>query len=531
MLLLAGAAVCAAQGGNSVQAPALTGRTLDSKGQPLRKVYLTLLPLGTNAAGDSPAPYGVTSDAQGAFEFYGVPPGRYRLTAEHAKYLTTVYGARNTWAPGTVLTLRAGAPLNGITVKMTERAILSGKVVTNEKAAAWLVEVYRQKYQNGRRQWVCVDAVNTPGEFRFEELTAGRYRIGAAGSMSLVPLEDDAAQRYVATYYPGVTDLAAAETIELRAGQAVTDIRLTRLTKPVPFGSLRGSIVRKPSPGPPMVYLAAPDWEEPAYVSLAKDRFSRDQLETGSYILGVLVDRQMERQLVGWQTVQVSGDVEAPVFDLDGPGLRGTVKFEGGLAPGSGSNVRVKLIPVRDPLPYHAAGQVAPDGTFSIPGSFAGPFRIEVEGLPAGTYVKSAVYGEKNALNVLDLNFRSAGERLAVVVSAGAARVSGVVADDAGKPIEGFALLVPDPPQPQRPSLYRMLETDENGRFQFQGLAPGKYRLYAWEEFEPGAQFDPDATAPFQARSIAIDLPEGANKEVKVARISVEDAEAARVSK
>jgi hypothetical protein len=69
---------------------------------------------------------------------------------------------------------------------------------------------------------------------------------------------------------------------------------------------------------------------------------------------------------------------------------------------------------------------------------------------------------------------------------------------------------------------------DENGRFQFQGLRPGKYRLYAWEEFEPGSQFDPDVTGPFEARSVAIEVAEGARKEVTVTRISVDEMEAAR---
>jgi hypothetical protein len=88
--------------------------------------------------------------------------------------------------------------------------------------------------------------------------------------------------------------------------------------------------------------------------------------------------------------------------------------------------------------------------------------------------------------------------------------------------------LIPDPPQPRRTSLYQLAETDENGRFQFQGLRPGKYRLYAWEEFEDGAQFDPDVTGPFEARSVAIEVAEGARKEVAVTRISVDEMEAAR---
>ena len=72
-------------------------------------------------------------------------------------------------------------------------------------------------------------------------------------------------------------------------------------------------------------------------------------------------------------------------------------------------------------------------------------------------------------------------------------------------------------------SLYQLVETDENGRFQIQGIRPGKYRLYAWEEFEAGAQFDPDVTAPFQARSVTIEVKEGERKDVAVTRISADE--------
>ena len=100
--------------------------------------------------------------------------------------------------------------------------------------------------------------------------------------------------------------------------------------------------------------------------------------------------------------------------------------------------------------------------------------------------------------------------------------------DHRRRPGPGVATLIPDPPQPQRTSRYQLVETGGNGSFQFQGLRPGKYRLYAWEEFEPGAQFDPDVTGPFEARSVAVEVAEGARKEVTVTRISAEEVEAAR---
>ena len=521
-MLLCVLAACAAAQPQPEPQLALAGRTMDAKGQTLRKVSLSLRPLAANAAGESPAPYGVTSDKEGLFEFYGVRPGRYRLMAERAGYRRTFYGARNPWAPGAILTVRAGAPLTGVTVRLVEQAVLAGKVVTDEPAISWVVQLYRQQYQNGKRSWVCIDARSTGpgGEFSFNRLASGRYRLGATSAFFGVVEEEDLT--YAATYYPGVPDPASAETIELRPGQTLSDIRLPRIKGTKATGSLSGSIVRKSGSSSvrPEVYLAPVGSDWAGSVSVTRDRFQRDSLKPGAYIVGVVFRSVGETRLLAWQTVQVSGTVEAPAFDLDSIGLRGTVKLERP-AP-SGAKLRIKLMPWEDPTPYFAAADVTEDGVFAIPGSFAGPFRIEVEGLPAGAYVKSALYGDKDALGALDLSFRG-DEKLAIVIAAGA-RISGAVRDEKGNPLDGVVTLIPDPPEPRKISLYRLAETDAGGRFQFDGLRPGKYRLYAWEEFEPGAEFDPEVTAPLHARAMAIEVAEGERKEVTVLRIAADEA-------
>jgi hypothetical protein len=224
-------------------------------------------------------------------------------------------------------------------------------------------------------------------------------------------------------------------------------------------------------------------------------------------------------RLAAQQPVQVSGDVGGLTIDLDpSAGIHGAVAG----AP-AGAKMRVLLSPIDVSLPYNAPAEVNADGTFLIPGSFAGRFRLQVEGLPEDAYVKSAVYGKKDALDLLDLAQTGADEKLGIVIGAPAARISGVVRDDKGNAQQGTVTLIPDPLQPQRTSLYQLAETDENGRFQLQGLRPGKYRLYAWEDFEAGAHFDPAVTAPFQARSLAIEVKEGERKDVAVTRISVNE--------
>jgi hypothetical protein len=127
MLCLALAASAGAQGPAEPRL-AVAGQTLDD-GKPVRKVTLTMVPLGINDQGEPLPPYCVTADTEGQFEFYGVPDGQYRLRSERAGYLTTYYGAKNAWAAGSVLQLQGGRPITGLAVRLTPQSVISGRWV------------------------------------------------------------------------------------------------------------------------------------------------------------------------------------------------------------------------------------------------------------------------------------------------------------------------------------------------------------------------------------------------------------------
>jgi hypothetical protein len=257
------------------------------------------------------------------------------------------------------------------------------------------------------------------------------------------------------------------------------------------------------------------------------DTFRLESVPPGSYSLTAVDMGSGSMRVLAQRSLQVSGsDIDGITLDLDpSAGPHGSVQFQGG-AP-AGAKLTVQLKPLVD-SPYFPQADVKADGTFAIAGSVFGQYRVDILGMPPDTYIKSAVFGEKDALSPLAFAGSGGEEKLAIVIAPGAARIAGVVRDEKGKPLDGIVTLIPDPPQPERTSLYQLAETGENGSFQFQGLRPGKYRLYAWEEFEAGSQFDPDVTAPFQARSVAIEVAEGGRKEVAVTRIPVEEMDAAR---
>ncbi len=524
MLLCALTAGAAAQPAPEPQ-PVVSGRTLGEKDQPVRKVSLTLLPLGTNISDEPLAPYGMTSDNAGRFEFYGVPPGQYRLVSERTGYLKTYYGAHNTWAGGVVLTLQAGEPLTNLTVLMVEESAISGTVIADEGAAEVWVRLLQQRYQNGRRQWVQVASVtcDSRGVFRMNKLAPGRYRLAAGALRWETPrAAGQSPARESVTYYPSVADLASAEPLDLRRGQTISDLRLPLLK--APLVTVSGTIPRKsPDADGLQIQLSSVDLGILYGTVVTGDTFRVESVAPGSYYLRAAEMRGAAVRLVAQQPVEVPArDIEGITLDLDpSVGLQGTVRFAGNVP--ADAKLRVRLALAEAGRVYYKQAEVKVDGTFTIQGHFLGTYSFDVQGLPVGAYIKSAVYGGKDALGELNLARTGGDEKLEIVVGANAARISGVVRDEKGKALDGVVTLIPDPPQPQQTLLYRLAETDEYGRFQFQGLRPGKYRLYAWEEFEAGAQFDPDVTAPFQARSLAVEVAEGERKEVEVARISADE--------
>jgi hypothetical protein len=95
-----------------------------------------------------------------------------------------------------------------------------------------------------------------------------------------------------------------------------------------------------------------------------------------------------------------------------------------------------------------------------------------------------------------------------IIVSVNGGIVEGRVLD-AGKSVPNVnAVIVPNAARRHRGDLYKYVLTDDSGRFQITGVAPGDYRLFAFERAEEGAWQDEEFIRLFEDRGKAVHIEE-----------------------
>jgi hypothetical protein len=119
--------------------------------------------------------------------------------------------------------------------------------------------------------------------------------------------------------------------------------------------------------------------------------------------------------------------------------------------------------------------------------------------------VKEARFNDADVLPS-GARFSTSG-RLNILISAGAGEVSGRVLDDRMEPVRsGEVALVPSESR-DRVELFKRT-TVSNGEFRIPGVAPGDYKVFAWQGIEENAFFDTDVLKKFESRGFLVHVGE-----------------------
>lgn len=85
---------------------------------------------------------------------------------------------------------------------------------------------------------------------------------------------------------------------------------------------------------------------------------------------------------------------------------------------------------------------------------------------------------------------------LTITIAPTAAHVDGTVLDDKGQPFAGATVVIA-----AEKAKAITVRTDQSGRFSAGGLAPGDYRLWAFDDIDAGAWDDPEYMKPHDAQA------------------------------
>ncbi len=183
------------------------------------------------------------------------------------------------------------------------------------------------------------------------------------------------------------------------------------------------------------------------------------------------------------------------------------------------------LQPRDDPEMGSASATVKSDGTFVLKNVASDVYDLTLVGTPEDFYLKAARLGSDN---VLQAGLSLAGGRqpgaLELILSSAGGHIDGIVLSEQQGFGGALVVLVPEPRHRGQAHLYKTTTTDQYGHFTLRGIAPGDYKLFAWEDIEAGAYRDADFLRPYEERGESLGVVEADRHSAQLKLISADVA-------
>jgi protocatechuate 3,4-dioxygenase beta subunit len=519
-----------------------------------------------NARPQPQPPLTTTTNDAGHFQFAAVPPGEYRLYASRANgYTPAEYGQRSPSGEGITLQIDGGRPYSGIRLSMAPTGAINGRVMlaTDEPAVYARVGLIRAAYRDGNPIWIFAQATTTDdrGEYRFYAIPPGRYWVSAqpwdsrstrvpytseptvypnrfAGQLSMgAPMviervleSGQMVEEFIQrVYYPGTPEEKAARPIVVHSGEQVQAIDFSIADTTVLSRRMRGTILDGESgmPAAGAVVRLIPRQLQgaaliiPSTTAGPDGTFEVKGMTHGAY--SMLVSFAAAN---AYMTIDAgAGDVEGiKVATMKGMDVPWHVTYEEGVVDPAATPLQVALVRDPDvigPPPVNAvmtAGWVGPpqgvitlraqpmgDG-FVLRNVPPGEYRLRLSNVPDGAYLKSIRRGGEDVLRDGMKILGASSTPIEIVLGLNSGKVDGHVVNKS-KELEGNVAVVLVPAfDRNRGDLYRKVVTDAKGAFRITGVAPGQYKLFAWEDVLDGAWRDPDFLRTYEVRGVSVNI-------------------------
>jgi len=437
---------------------------------------------------------------------------------------------------------------------LVPEALITGRVIlsTSDGALGVDVDLFTREVQDGMPRWIRKGSAraNSNGEFRFAELRAGTYKLGTRE----LPDNDPAVtvpggQQYgfPPVYFPGAPDFATAGSIQVGVGQTVqADLTLARR----PYYPVEISVPNAEANSGLNVTVSLAGHRGPGY-SLgynAKTQKIEGLLPNGHYLV--------EASTFGLHPA--TGEVNLAVVGAaaEGPdlmltssssvSLHVTEEFTGTESNGTSTwNINGRTFNVHGPRLYlQATIQTEEDLDRQRAASLRPPTgpnddSLVFENVASGRYwlrltssrgyVAAATMGGVDVLHEPLIVSAGSNTPIEIKMRDDTAEIEGTIAgmSDELTAAEGTAsqrghgipvIPIYCIPLPDSPGQYQQLwASPTDGKFEYQMMAPGTYRVLAFKSRQPNLPFrDPEAMKAYDSKGQVVHLSSGEKARVQL---------------
>jgi 5-hydroxyisourate hydrolase-like protein (transthyretin family) len=505
----------------------------------------------------------IATEDDGRFTFENVRPGRYKLNATRRGYVRRLM----------TVTVSAGQSAAEIRMSMNSTGAIYGRVYDANNRPLGNVEVQAMNatYAEGERVLTAVQSVvtNDLGEYRLFWLNPGRYYVTAVhpkaqsmfrrmfvqglGNSSLTgangvyfstisepdpalggfePEREEDSEQYLPIFFGGTADEDAASAVDVRAAAEVGPANI--VIGPVRPHHVRGVVLDGMTRAPARYASLSMQSDEPI-ASMNTRQVDPERgtfdivLPPGTHALDVSSANGLGHVIVKVENADIDNVtiLTVPAFDISG---RMTIE---GAAANAALFGQLRITLRHDPPRKEASGSgysvPLANGSFTLAAS-AGDFRVNIHPIlnvvpprvPApvaaslqNAYVKSIRLGESDVLNGKLHLERETSMPLEIVVALNPGAVKGRIRRDSDDPA-GDVSVVLVPEVRRRLDLYRTVAIDSVGGFVFDRVPPGNYKVFAWEDVEEGAWYDPDFMSSQDKFGLPLQVIEGRATDVVV---------------
>jgi protocatechuate 3,4-dioxygenase beta subunit len=528
---LAPAVVAAAQEKPGDTGFSLRGKVVDGvSGHPIRNVELRLSDLHWQQAAE-PA----VADPQGRFVFSGLTAGEYILSGDSPETGPVFFDELPEPGLAQTIQIKPEEPERVVVFRIMPRIAIGGTVRDEfgDPVERAMVTFHRPAWVDRRVILHQVQQTTTDdrGRYRAGRLPPGGYvvcagaaRNGAGEAIAATAGPVDFASRRAPHIYTQTCDpdLGGSQpaVMKVPAGQqAEVDLTLV----PVPAVSVLGRLRNLPPAGGLGVRLVRDSEfssDPPLFTTAGEDgTFAFRGVLPGNWRLEADASWQepdgTRKSLLARLPIEVgSANVDGMDVPLDPAGVIDVVlhSLEGEKI--SPERVQLGLRPTVARSGNMQWAQPDPPAPFRFSALAAGSYRL-VTRTNATTCIESATMGEQDVLHGTVTATSGMTARLDVTVSRDCGEIKGRVVRE-GKPVPDAKVLLLLSGSATEPDDLLADYANEQGEIQFVGLAPGRYRLWAWHVDSFGSFVGPASLDGAEEQSAVVQVDRGKHVTIDV---------------